>query len=366
METLQKYRPLSQSVRRNKERSTGAKRKIKERTDLPATNGFLKSRFVPMVMGKASLKDWKQTQQDFFSSYHHFVDAKGITPIDYAKQVFPFNIALAYRQVKDYMEQNYFLKEILITENSNSSCCITTVEAYDTNMTLYYVPLRPLFRLQKDKSKRLACDLLLSVCAYLMNVAHIPSYHRGDYIATCYEMIKESTASEPEDWFSKAEYNSALSEFKEADYFGKRLGRQLANTCHLQQWQKRLDMFKINDGWDATVFMVSEKAHRLYLDYPNQKFYENINPELFFAKEDERTRADEYISFTWSESGWLFDELFEMVNSDLQENGIVDEPLQLKTFDKPGGSNYNNLDFEKRLFELLSNLSEILYNLSDE
>jgi hypothetical protein len=99
---------------------------------------------------------------------------------------------------------------------------------------------------------------------------------------------------------------------------------------------------------------------QLYLDYPQQSVYDNIHPDLFNPDEEERIRAWQYISFYWSGEDTLYEMLFEMVNNEFQEYGVTDEPMVIQLHDSPQTLPLNDLNFEKRLFELMDKLCEIL------
>jgi hypothetical protein len=366
MESIQSSSPLRGNVQRRKERRPSAKGKEKMCAAGFITNGFLRSRFHPIVKGKEQLKDWRQKEQDFFSSLQYFRQDKRLELTDYTDKVYPYNIYLAYQEVKVLMQQQRCNDEVIITDNESSTCCITTIKALDTRRTLYYIPFRPLFLLGKDKQKREQYNLLLSVCSYLLSIVEIPSYKHGDYVDWCYDMIEESTVSDPEEWIEEEDFNAALSEIREADHYGKRMHRQLQHPYALQQWENRLTSFTIKDTLDEAIFQLSQEAYSLYLKFPQRAFYDNIEPDLFMPQEEYRTHPDQYVSFTWSERGWLYEQLIEMVNSATQEDTVIEEPLFIRHYDKKKGTAADNLDFEKRLFPLLDNLSDILYTLSDE
>ncbi len=366
MESVQSNRKMRGNVQRRKERIASAERKKEKYAPGFTADGFLRSRFYPIVKGKANLKDWRKKEKDFFSSLQYFQRDKRLVLSDYTDKVYPLNIYLAYQQAKALMQEHKCNDEIIITDNECSTCCITTMKAFDTRRTLYYIPFRPLSLLGRDKKKRKQYNLLLSVFSYLLTIVHIPSYKHGDYVDGCYERIEEWTISEPDEWIEVGDFNAALSEIREADYYGYRMHKQLKHPYPLQQWEKRLKCFVIKDTLDEAIFQLASKAYSLYLKFPQRAFYDNIAPGLFMPEEEYRTHPDQYISFTWSEAGWLYEQLIEMVNAATQEDTVMEEPLYLLHYDKKKGTPHDNLDFEKSLFHLLDNLSDILYTISDE
>jgi len=58
--------------------------------------------------------------------------------------------------------------------------------------------------------------------------------------------------------------------------------------------------------------------------------------------------------------------IFDMVNSEFGECGVTDEPISIQLFDTPQISVQNDLDFEKRLFDLINRLCSILNQYDHE
>lgn len=208
-------------------------------------------------------------------------------------------------------------------------------------------------------------NLLLSVFSYLFNIVQLPSFKYGSEVCYQYDMIKEMEFDQG-DYLEEAEKIKLVNDFNMLEYFGARLHREICHKYHLKNFIDRLKNFKITDCIDEEIFNTAKKAWDLYRTYPNRNLYDNILPNVLFDEEEDRTRPDQYISFIWSESGWLYEQLIEGINCLIQENSMIEEPLHINLFNTPDGSPLDNLDFEKRLFELLANLADTLYTISDE
>ncbi len=115
--------------------------------------------------------------------------------------------------------------------------------------------------------------------------------------------------------------------------------------------------------WSKKVLQVASKAFSLYRDYPQRTVFDNIKDGLIEPQEEERIKPEQYISFTWSTEGWLYDQICEYVNAEVQEYGAIDEPTAIQYFDKPQQQSFHDLDFETRMFDVLNELSTILNEL---
>lgn len=68
---------------------------------------------------------------------------------------------------------------------------------------------------------------------------------------------------------------------------------------------------------------------------------------------------DKYVSFCAEAKGLLFQTLFDSVNNELQEYGLMQEPVIEKRFDGAIVT-CDTLDFENRLFSIIEELIYIL------
>ncbi len=174
-----------------------------------------------------------------------------------------------------------------------------------------------------------------------------------------YEMLKEWILYDEEN----EDTSSCISEIELAEWIGERMEQKIFNHNNLNRFKERLENFKIRDDIDHDCFMLSSRAFELYEQFPREKIYRNAQPtgEVDDEDMDNVVRMEKYLSFCADTKGWLFDNLFESVNNELQEYGQMEEPAILKRFD--GGSiSEKNLDFENRVFALMEDLIYILNN----
>jgi hypothetical protein len=74
-------------------------------------------------------------------------------------------------------------------------------------------------------------------------------------------------------------------------------------------------------------------------------------------------RAGQYISFIAENEGWLFDNMVQMVESELNECSHIEEPTITQVFDDPKAVLCEGLGFEHRILQLIHDLCTILNQL---
>ncbi|MFD2968803.1 hypothetical protein [Sphingobacterium bambusae] len=230
-------------------------------------------------------------------------------------------------------------------------------ERFDTGMTLYYIAVEPLFYMLRDKSRKKASHLLLSVFAYLFQVARIP-YHRqeGNYLHYTYDMLQDWKLQDDE------EDLEFLQEYSRMEYIGDAIELKIQNPANLLYFEKLVVGFYPKDDFDRDCLKLTELAFALFSKYPDGRIYDKFQEGSFEEEEDDISRQislDNYISFYGSACGGLSDLLIETVNTDLQEFTSIDEPTIFLPIDDREIKG-NNFDFETKLFTLLEDLSILL------
>jgi hypothetical protein len=137
--------------------------------------------------------------------------------------------------------------------------------------------------------------------------------------------------------------------------------KKISHPYHLDAWGNRLERFSPKQDKGVALKQVSEKLLALYRQYPERRFYEQLFSACFFQENDEVMPADEYLSFVWSNDGWLGEQAYQYISDGQGNYNYVQEPLQFKIFDTGEGRMADNLDFEKRLFSLVDELVYSLY-----
>ncbi|MFH6965299.1 hypothetical protein ACHRVK_22240 [Flavobacterium plurextorum] len=341
----------------------GAERQTEIRTDSNATNGFLKCTFLPKLKTAQSVQACQKTERDFYKSLSKLAEHYSIEPMptrqDYG---YPYNMVLAMWDMDTQMKRSHRNWDGFKLIQDSKKTFLTSEERYDTGTTLFYIPIVPLFEMLHDKQRKHTAHLLTSVCSYLYHIAQIPYYRQEDsYLYWLYETHKDWVDYDDE----TEETESYKSELRKAETVGDRIEQKLYNRINLTVFEQRLSRFKSRDTFDKECWNVACNAFALYTEYPTASIFRNAPiPEQDPYNDDcenEVIGMEKYISFIADTKGWLYENIKDSINNEFKEYGVMEEPTINKVFD---GSKISvgNLDFENRLFELLDDLSYLLYN----
>ncbi len=304
-------------------------------------------------------------ERSFFASLHHLAELYGFTPRDVTGITYPLNITLAYEHAKEVLSRqtgNLSLRIYAIT--GNEVALVTTVP-YDTNWTLYYIPVKPIYLLeQQGLSKQVG--LLLSICAYLLQVVMVPTFTGGmDYVCGAYASIRQ-WMDDTETGDGEQNYPEELAEMDQLEKIGEQMMAQMREVAHLQAFERRVKTFRPQSNGDRQLRKIAQAALSLYADYPTQSIFGLIPDRDEELAEDDNyyvTTLDQYLSFYWSSRGALAEQLESYVNCDLENNSAIDEPVNYQVFNSPQAAVFHDQDFCVRLFSLIADLSTFLYEL---
>lgn len=330
------------------------------------SDGFLKTSFLPKLHQTKAVQPCKKAekmQKDFYKSLCSLAEHYGIVPMQTTACEYPYNMALSLWDVEQKLKERFLnCPEIRLVQDSQKAYLVTE-EKYSTGTTLYYIPIAPLYQMTHDRKHKKNTQLLMSVCSYLYHIAGIP-YHRqeGSYLYWMYEMHREWTEQDEE----REENERYVREFDKAELIGECIEQKIFNRMNLQFFEKRLGVFKSRDAFDNDCIGVANKAFALFKDYPNESIFRNA-PIHEEDQEDTETQSigmEKYISFISDTKGWLYQSIEQSINNEFNEYGSMDEPSIVKSFDSNELTG-NSLDFESRLFALLDDLCELLYQYKE-
>lgn len=359
---IRRVRKLDETNKRCKRNPQG---QTTVRTSTDVTNGFLRTSFLPVLAETKTAQACKKTaktERDFYQSLSQLATHYNINPIHTQSFGFPYNIALALWDTKEKLKDKVKdWEEIKLVKDSKKTF-FTSEERYNTNSTLYYIPVVPLYRLLKNRKQKYSAQLLLSVCSYLYHSVNIPYYRQeNSFLYYQYEMLKEWQLTDDD----SDETSIYLSEFEQAECIGDKMEQKIFNTANLTFFKKRLNHFKCTNIFEQDCLKLAQGTYILLEQYPNENVFRNARPSDEADESEEETdnilTMDYYISFYADGKGWLNENIIQCVNNELQEYGQIEEPSIVKRFD---GSDItaNNLDFENRLFALIGELIYLLNN----
>ena len=337
-----------------------AERQAEVRTDSNATNGILKCTFLPKLKTAKSVQACQKTERDFHKSLSKLAEHHSIEPMQTQDFEFPYNIVLSMWDMETKVKRTNINWEGFKLIQDSKKTYFTSEERYNTGTTLYYIPVVPLFQILKDQKRKKTAQLLLSVCSYLYHIAQIPYYRQEEsYLYWLYEMMNDWVEQDEE----TAETETNKRELRNAEYIGDKVEQKLFNLINLKVFEKRLNRFKSVDTFDSECWKIARNAFALYTEYPSENIFRNATlPEKdpYDNDENEIIGMEKYISFIADTRGWLYESFSDTINNEFNEYGAMEEPTISKRFD---GSEIptTDLDFENRLFDLLNDLSGLLY-----
>lgn len=325
-----------------------------------ASHAFLRTAFAPKL-AKTDLRDVcvdsKKMERDFYSSLSMLCNQLNLSLPETAQLGFPYNMACAMHHLQKVFKAIGIERQDIRLVEDEGTFFFARQERFDTGMTLYYIPVDPLFYMLRDKDRKGASHLLLSVFAYLFQVARIP-YHRqeGNYLHYTYDMLH--------DWKLQDDVDDLefVRKYCRMEYIGDAIELKIQNPANLHFFQKRVQGFYPKDDFDRDCLKLAELAFALFSKYFHVRIYDKFREGSFEEEEDDISRQislDNYISFYGSASGELSDLVIEIVNTDLQEFSGIDEPTIFLPIDGRE-INENNFDFETNLFKLMEELSILL------
>ena len=360
--------PTVERVRQLDAKTKGRKRNSKRQTEISTNenvaNGFLKNSFLPKLKETKKVQACKKTaktENDFYKSLSQLAEHYKIELMQTNQFEYPYNMALAIWDIEKKLKQRVLnWEEIRLVQDSKKTYFISE-EKYNTGTTLYYIPIEPLYQMLYDPKRKRNAQLLISVCSYLYHIADIPYFRQEEsYLYWMYEMHKDWVEQDDE----TEETEVYKREFGKAELIGDCIEQRILNRINLQVFEKRLNTFKSRDTFDHDCWQIAYNAFALYKEYPNASIFQNApiieDPENE-EQENEVIGMEKYISFIADTKGWLYESIADSINNEFNEYGTMQEPTIFKRFD---GSEITttNLDFENRLFAILDDICNLLYN----
>lgn len=365
METIQQDRPVRKRFKQAQKCRRDTTTKIQKRSGSRFADAFLNNTFCPVICDPKIGRNWKQQEAYFIQCLRHLEADFKLKPISLTDDPYPFNIKAAFEQAKPMVAEKSYYKKLMLIENGSHPFCLAIAEEFGCSCTLYYIPLDMLLKIMRNKKRKAESRLLVTLCAYLYFIIKIPSYTKGDFISGIYDQFREWVEND-EEQLEQKDLQTARSALNAAEHFARRFHRILSHPSHHEKWQQRHDCYKPKDLLGKRVLSLSRKFHALYRKYPSRKIYDQFNCVQFPDEYDEIMSADQYISFVWTNDGWLGAETVNYMNDSAGNYSGTEAPLEYTIYDTPGGRKPENLKFEKQLFLLMDDLVTLLYDLNDD
>ncbi|WP_130855617.1 hypothetical protein [Olivibacter jilunii] len=341
------------------DRPRGPREKKQMCTTGQPADAFLKHRFLPMVENKEQLQHWQSRENSFFQSLAYLAEEFGFTPMGRGNNVYPLNVYDAFCHAKSFLLEKHpkYSLDIIEQEEQPGICHIAMYYQYLPKYHFNWIPLHPLYSLAKKRKRPGETALLFSIMAYLKQIVHMADYD-NDYIGGTYAYMEESyfeNGMEPD--------SPEMQKINEINTIGKSLLAYISRPDHLHYWKVRLDSFRPVDDFGKAVSKVAQMAYRLYNRYPGRSIMDNLHPDLIYDQKNYCIQLDECVSFIWDGDGWLFEEMEEYISCYHNESTAQVNPTYVRVFDRHRPVAADDLRFEKRFFNLLEKLANIIYSI---
>lgn len=332
-----------------------------------AAYGFLKTRFLPHHTGQAVSGCAANEKEGFYRSFALLCSHYGICPVDTKGFAYPYGREVALFEAARLLRDKH-PQHITIEPKENDGEFILNVrEHFDTQNTLFYIPVAPLYFLMRDNKRKKAARLLLCVFSYLYRVAGVPCHtDDGSYLYWNYDMLTQWVMEDPQGWEDEKEYYSYVREINNALHIGEVTLRRLSNAIHLERFGEWVCNFTPNDAFGQDCHRLAQKFHSLWQDYPQGHIYSHADPDCLPDPEEgyddnDCITMEKYISFVAATDGWLYNNLEQSVNNEFGECISIQEPVLKRCFDGQP-QHTDSLDYECRLFPLINELCYLLNN----
>ncbi|WP_316799645.1 hypothetical protein [Pedobacter frigidisoli] len=365
--TASKVRTV-RSVFKPKSRSFDSKkRKVSKCTTIHSENGFLNHSFAPLVNGYAKeINSSIRVTERIFSAARNLCDLYDVALLDYKHLAYPQNVA---KLVEDLQQEISVIDndaEVLVISNEVELPTLAITKVFNTKTTLYYLPIEPLYLLKQQEERKQTAELLLSVLCYFYQVVGIPYFgENSSYMYYVYQMIY--------DWYTDEEFCEDAAEQQHVMNHIALIESESDNLLQVLSDQEQLNLlgvrfteFHPKTTAEVTLKAIAFRVNKLIEDFPCRSIMDSIEEDLNGNDRECKITAEHYLSFIWSAEDCLYDQLMEMVNSDLQEYNEIDEPMSMQLFDLPQCKISHDLSFEQEFFDLLNELSDNLYDFAHE
>lgn len=360
---------LHEHARSDARRKAGDNGAATVRAPQPTAHGFLNHYFAPLYPLTGELDDQQGIETDFFKSVSHLSDLYNlgldVNQLEWAHD-YPFNIQHSYQLVADKLKASQEDVAVLILSDETTKATLATIQQYDTDYYSYFVPVKPLWLLQKSGRHKPVTHLLESIYAYLMHISGLPFLSdESSYVYYQCEMMLESRA----EWTGREErkeYTAFKKILKQARRGSRMIRNRINQTNHLKNFHRRFSAFQPESEVEVEFKAVASVFLDLYTRFPTRSIWDSYHIGLMTPEEEYRIHPDQFISFIWDFDDGIYDDLVQSLDADFNGGGYVELPQAVQRFDQPQPVQTLNLEFEETFFTTVGNLISSQHKLSSD
>ncbi|RZM23865.1 MAG: hypothetical protein EOO88_24770 [Pedobacter sp.] len=364
METISKTRKGSLGLRQTVRAKGLGKGKTKKRTACPHRIAFLAQKFYPLLSKEHSeLSDVKEITKGFYTSLENLCSCYGIVAERYKDLPYPLNIGKCFNVVSKSLEKLDSSVELRFLQDQKGKARLATVHSFSNGNTLFYLPTEIVFHLMANDLP--TADLLLSVYSYLFRYVGIAHYgEKYSYLGGIYEMIEEMYLQEEDPDRDEEYYSYIIGHLEFIREQGAVCVAMLNEVAHVKEFEDRAKNYRPKNKMRRDFLQTARGFLKLFQEFPKRNIHDRICP---LANDDDYNdsviRVEQYLHFFWDFDCPVKQELMDYVNAELNECGQMEEPTTFQYFDIPQDGAHHEHDFEKRLCELLHELTDNLIDL---
>ena len=356
MENLCTVRQLRRKTKPSARCRRNTAQPFKKRTSRNGGNGFLNHTFKPFWLFDGNTE---RAETEYFRSLKNICKYYDLQIPDVSGLSFPQNIYQSWQVTNERVKAINKKLDCIILKDEAHEAVLATINQFDTGRTLYYIPVKPLWKWVSDVGQQPVADVVTAIFAYLYQVVQIPMYSDyNTFLADQYRYVEDMINEEiyEDDAEEKAYKEEQLTELSMLQNSGIKLGRLMDEKERLEQMEDTILNYANAEVRDNDLAILAIEFVKLYKAYPNRNMFDSIRPDLYYPEVNERIKADEYISFYWSGDDMVIETVMSMIDCSFQEMGITDEPIDVVLFDNPDLAEQECFGFESRFFPLLDRL----------
>lgn len=360
MENICTVRPVHSKTKPSARCRRNTAQPFKKRTTRHSGNGFLNYTFKPFWLFNGNTA---RAETEYFRSLANICKHYDLQLPDVSSLAFPQNIYQSWQVTNERIQAINKKLDCIILKDDSHEAVLATISQYDTGRTLYYIPVKPLWKWVTTAQQQAVAEVVTAIFAYLYQVAEIPMYSDyNTFLADQYRYVEDMINEEmyENDDEENAYREEQLDELSTLQNSGIKLCRLMAE----KSWVENIEDIVLNyanaEIRDNDLAILAIEFVQLFKAYPNRSIFDAIRPDLYYPEVNERIKADEYISFYWSGNDSVIETVMSMIDCTFQEMGITDEPVDVMVFDNPVTATQESFGFESRFFPLLDRLCTFL------
>lgn len=365
MESICTVRPVRSKTKQAARFRRNSAQPFKKRTTRVGGHGFLNHTFKSFWLFDGNTA---RAETEFFRSLTNICHYYDLQIPDVSGFSFPQNIYQSWQITNERIKAINKKLDCIILKDELHEAVLATINQFDTGRTLYYIPVKPLWKWVNDAQQQPVAEVVTAIFAYLYQVVQIPMYSdHNTFLADQYRYVEDMINEEmyEDDAEETAYKEEQLDKLSMLQNSGIKLGRLMAEKFRLEQMEDTVLNYANAEVRDNDLAILAIEFVQLYKAYPNRSIFDAIRPDLYYPEVNERIKADEYISFYWSGNDTVIETVMSMIDCSFQEMGITDEPIDVLLFDNPVTATQENFGFESRFFPLLDRLCTFLNQYDD-